>query len=262
MAGFYFYRDDVVTRFYYVCASFIMANAVFFVQKKYFICFILFPISKTDYSQYGYEIVYRSAEEVFISSLVISVLVSFFFILFFFSFHTFLFFMNGLYILEQLIFLLVFMFSFFFSICSLYMSFQFVLPQSLVFFEEFYKQSIQNEVFNFEFFPEITAYLYFCYKIFFFVCVGFQMPIFIIFLLCASSSNGQLIATKRKFIYFFFFFLSSCFAPPDFISQFLLFGIAFFFFEISFLIFCIFYKISNKEVYNSLIIFWLSWKLK
>jgi sec-independent protein translocase protein TatC len=188
------------------------------------------PSKVENLSSFTNKFIFTDISEAFQTSISLSIFISLFLIVPFILYNIWSFVIPSLYNFERQKFTSDCISFFLIFIIATYFSINVVFPFFWEFFLNF--QEINN-LYELECQPRISSYISFLFYIIFLGQVLCLFPFFFFLLLKYHYLNIQQIIKKRSIIYLTSFLVISFLSPPEITSQFLLFFICIFFFEIS-----------------------------
>lgn len=188
------------------------------------------PSQVENLSSFTKKFIFTDISEGFQTSISVGIFISLFLIVPFILYNIWSFFIPSLHNFERRRFTSDCIFFFFIYIIATYFSINIVFPFFWEFFLNF--QEINN-LYELECQPKISSYISFLFYIIFLGQALCLFPFFFFLLLKYNYLNIEQIIKKRNLIYLTSFLSISFLSPPEITSQFLLFFICIFFFEIS-----------------------------
>ena len=189
-----------------------------------------FPPKLENLGSFTNKFIFTDISEAFQTSISLSIFISLFLIVPFIMYNIWSFFIPSLYTFERQRFTSDCNFFLFIYIIATYFSINVVFP---FFWEFFLNFQEMNNLYELECQPRISSYISFLFYIIFVSQVFCLFPFFFFLLIKYHYLNIQQIIKKRSIIYLTSFLVISFLSPPEITSQFLLFFICIFFFEIS-----------------------------
>lgn len=187
----------------------------------------------------SHRFIFTKLTQILITYIKFSVILAFFINIPFILIHCFYFINSALYKHEWFYWSKIMLISVFFYCLSIFLNYFYIFPKILDLFLNFEKN---NFFFPLHFEAKIDDFISMAFLWFFNIIICFQIPIFTHISLYYNLINLKNILKNRKYFYLFFIFLSAFLAPPEIITQLILYSIFSFIFEILILILLIIFN--------------------
>ncbi|MCX8059335.1 MAG: twin-arginine translocase subunit TatC [Spirochaetes bacterium] len=145
---------------------------------------------------------------------------------------------------EKIIFLIFSVFSLIVFILSLLFSYFIAIPYALSFLINFSAFDPFQNMFN------VSSYFDFIFNIILATSIVFQIPLIILILLISKIIDIKVLTKNRKYILLIILIISAIFSPPDILSMLLIAIPLYFLYEMSIIIYSIFFNIKRRQSKN------------
>lgn len=177
----------------------------------------------------SHRFIFTKLTQILFTYIKFSFILAFFYNLPFLIIHCFYFLNSALYKHEWFYWFKIVFLSIFIYFVSIFLNYFFIFPKILDLFLNFEKN---NYFFPLHFEAKIDDFISTAFLWFFNIIICFQIPIIMHIFLYYQLIDIKNILINRKYFYLFFIFLSAFLAPPEIITQFILFLFFSFIFEL------------------------------
>lgn len=223
-------------RFIYIIISILITSFFCYILKEQLIYLL---IKYLLYNMSSHRFIFTKLTQILITYIKFSVILAFFINIPFILLHCFYFINSALYKHEWVYWIKIISISLIFYFNSILLNYFYIFPKILDLFLNFEKN---NFFFPLHFEAKIDDFISMAFLWFFNIILCFQIPIMIHILIYYKLINIKNILINRKYFYLFFIFLSAFLAPPELLTQFVLFLIFSSIYEILLLILLIIFN--------------------
>jgi len=203
-------------------------------------------------------LIFTNLSEVFLAELNLNFRLSFFLILPLIGFHSYLFFISGLYLNEKKLLSLISIKGPIIFLLLLFLIHKFILPLIWKFFITFSNNlNMNNNLFQLHFEAKFVEYLNLHYLILLYLSIILILPIYISSIILYQNNKQenlfkiiQNLIYYRKFIIITFLLISALISPPDIFSQIIL--VIPFQISYEFIIFILYYYYNYNKYNNNM----------
>ena len=181
----------------------------------------------------SHRFIFTQLTQILITYIKFSVILSFFINIPFIILHCFYFINSALYRHEWFYWIKIILISIILYFYSILLNYFFIFPKILDLFLNFEKN---NFFFPLHFEAKIDDFISMAFLWFFNIIICFQVPILVHIFIYYNLIDIKNILRNRKYFYLFFIFLSAFLAPPELLTQLVLFLIFSFIYEVLLLI--------------------------
>ena len=210
------YLIEIKYRFYYILISFFLTFLITFCYIDTILYILAKPLFKIDIlNQTSSYFIYTHITEVLSMSFKNALLITFFLNIpiLYIQFYEFL--KSNLTKYEKILIKYLLIGSIFFGTLSFLISYNFILPSTWQFFQNFTKTMTIPLFFE----AHINLYIDFLLKFILYIGLSFQTPLILFFLIKLNILSLSSIFWSRKIWYLITCFFIILFLPPDFLSQ-------------------------------------------
>lgn len=213
-------------RFFYIIISILITSFFCYILKEQLIYLL---IKYLLYNMSSHRFIFTKLTQILFTYIKFSFILAFFYNLPFLIIHCFYFLNSALYKHEWFYWFKIVFLSIFIYFVSIFLNYFFIFPKILDLFLNFEKN---NYFFPLHFEAKIDDFISTAFLWFFNIIICFQIPIIMHIFLYYQLIDIKNILINRKYFYLFFIFLSAFLAPPEIITQFILFLFFSFIFEL------------------------------
>ena len=217
---FYKYILELKNRVFLICLSWVTTVFVCYNYKKTLL-YLLIKLNSKMFNSDSFYFITTNLTDVFSVYVKLSCFLSNQFLCIYFFYHCLVFIAPGLYYTEYKNLITIFYLSICFNFTGIYLFNSYFLPYIWEFFLSYLNNSLDNSP-NIFFEIQITEYLLFYIKFYYFLILFSQLFLFIFVCLILITDKVNTIKITRKIIYTIFLILSTLITPPDVISQLIL----------------------------------------
>lgn len=239
MNYFVLYKREFIFRWYYLCFSLVITIFVGFAYKEVLLFLIVEPLTAV-LPFFSWVFVFNQYIDLFLFLIYTVCIYSLYSVIPLVLIHNSLFFISGMYFFEIYKIAVVFIISLISLFFNYSLLFYWLLPLVLKYFVFLFINYDKNFL-HYEYIPFLVEY---CKLVFFFygiVVLFFQLPVLGYYYIDNFNQAEKNMVVSRSRLFLFFIILATFVSPPDVWSQFFLFILLSFFFEVL-LFFAVFKK--------------------